>query len=78
MLVVLILVPSVVLAVVLVTVLDRLGVLPRLDTGSSPASYGSWFERVPRAALLAAAGLMAAWILAWLVFFVIGLTVLSS
>jgi hypothetical protein len=78
MLVVLILVPSVVLAVIVVAVLDRSGVLPRLDTGTSPATYGSWFERVPRGALFAAAGLMAAWIVAWIVFFVIGLSVLSS
>jgi hypothetical protein len=75
MLVVLILVPAVVVAVVVV--LDRLGVLPRLDGGPT-ASYGSWYERVPRGAMFAAAGLMAAWILAWLVFFVIGLHVLSS
>jgi hypothetical protein len=77
MLVVLILVPAVVVAVVVVAVLDRLGVLPRLDGGPT-ASYGSWYERVPRGAMFAAAGLMAAWILAWLVFFVIGLHVLSS
>ncbi|MEA2702059.1 MAG: hypothetical protein QOD63_4 [Actinomycetota bacterium] len=78
MLVVLILVPSVVLAVIVVAVLDRVGILPRLDSGASTASYGAWYERVPRAALFAAAGLMAAWILAWIVFFVIGLHVLSS
>ncbi|HEX3622863.1 MAG TPA: hypothetical protein VHT97_11150 [Acidimicrobiales bacterium] len=79
MLVVLILVPAVVLAVAVVAVLDRLGVLPRLDTGRpSAATYGTWFERVPRGALYAAAGLMAAWIVAWLVFFVVGLSVLRS
>jgi hypothetical protein len=77
MLVVLIVVPAVVVAVAVVAVLDRLGVLPRLDTGST-ASYGSFFERVPRAGLYAVAGLMAAWILAWIVFFVIGLSVLSG
>jgi hypothetical protein len=77
MLVVLIVVPAVIVAVAVVAVLDRLGVLPRLDTGAAGAS-GSFFERVPRAGLYAAAGLMVAWILAWVVFFVIGMSVLSG
>ena len=77
MLVVLILVPAVVLAVIFVAILDRLGVLPRLDTGGT-TTYGAWYERVPRSAVYAVAGLMVAWIVAWLVFFAIGLHVLSS
>lgn len=76
MLVLLIVVPAVVFAVAVVAVLDRLGVLPRLDGGPS-APAGSFFERLPRGALYAAAGLLVAWILAWIVFFVIGVSVLS-
>lgn len=76
MLVILIVIPSVVVAVVVVGVLDRLGVLPRLDGGPSGGS-GSFFDGIPRAALFAGMGLMAAWILAWLVLLVIGLVVLS-
>ena len=78
MLVVLIVIPAVIVAVLVVGVLDRLGVLPRLDSGGS-ISYGdgSFFERLPRAALYAAAGLLVAWILAWIVFFVVGMSVLS-
>jgi hypothetical protein len=78
MLVVLILVPSVVLAVVVVTILDRLGVLPRFDGGPATATYGSWYERVPRAVVYAACGVMVAWILAWVVFFFVGVSVLRS
>jgi hypothetical protein len=77
MLVVLILMPSMVIAVAVVLFLDRIGVLPRLDGGPAVAS-GPWFERVPRAALFAGMGVMAAWILAWLVLLVVGLSVLSS
>jgi hypothetical protein len=79
MLVVLIVIPAVVVAIAVVALLDRIGVLPHLDTGGgSVRGDGPWFERVPRAALYAAAGLMVAWILAWIVFFVIGLHILSS
>jgi hypothetical protein len=77
MLVVLIVVPAIVVAVAVVAVLDWLGVLPRLDTGTATAS-GAFFERLPRAALYAAAGLMAAWIVGWIVFFVIGVSTLSG
>ena len=76
MLVILIVIPSVVVAVVVVGVLDRLGVLPRLDGGPS-GGPGSFFDGIPRAAMFAGMGLMAAWILAWLVLLVIGLVVLS-
>jgi|tagenome__1003787_1003787.scaffolds.fasta_scaffold19727380_2 hypothetical protein len=77
MLVVLIVVPAIVVAVAVVAVLDWLGVLPRLDTGTTGAP-GSFFEHLPRAALYAAAGVMAAWIVAWIVFFVIGISTLSG
>lgn len=78
MLVVLIVIPAVIVAVLVVGVLDRVGVLPRMDGGGSTWSGdGSFFERLPRGALYTAAGLMVAWILAWIVFFVIGMSVLG-
>ena len=77
MLVVLIIVPAIVLAVAVVVVLDRLGVLPRLDGGPSLPS-GGFMESVPRGALFAAGGLMAVWILAWLIFLIVGLSTLAG
>ena len=77
MLVILIIVPAIVLAVAVVVVLDRLGVLPRLDGGPSLPS-GGFMESVPRGALFAAGGIMAVWILGWLVFLIIGLSVLAG
>lgn len=77
MMVVLIIVPAIVLAVAVVVVLDRLGVLPRLDGGPSLGS-GGFMESVPRSALLAAGGLMALWILGWLIFLVVGLSILAG
>lgn len=77
MLVVLIIVPALVVAVAAVVVLDRMGVLPRLDGGPSLPS-GGFMESVPRGALFAGGALMALWILAWLVFLIIGLTTLAG
>jgi hypothetical protein len=77
MLVILIIVPAIVLAVAVVVVLDRLGVLPRLDGGPSLPS-GGFMESVPRGALFAAGGLMAVWILGWLIFLIIGLSILAG
>lgn len=77
MMVVLIVVPALVLAVAVVFVLDRLGVLPRLDGGPSLPS-GGLMESIPRGALWGAGGLMALWILAWLIFLVVGLSILSG
>jgi hypothetical protein len=74
MLVVLILVPAIVVAVAVVVVLDRVGVLPRLDGGPSLPS-GGFMESIPRGALWGAGGLMALWILAWLIFLVVGLSI---
>ena len=77
MMVVLILVPALILAVAVVVVLDRLGVLPRLDGGPSlPA--GGFMESIPRGALWGAGALMALWILAWLIFLVVGLSILAG
>ncbi|MGH9265029.1 MAG: hypothetical protein ACRD1D_10100 [Acidimicrobiales bacterium] len=85
MLVVLIVIPAIIVAVAVVVLLDRVGVLPRLDGSSS--SYGSswgsgsgsgFLESIPTGALLAAGGLMVLWILAWLVFLVIGLSILAG
>jgi len=77
MLVLFIIVPAVIVAMGVVAVLDWAGVLPRLDGGSGAAS-GSLFERIPRSALFAGAGVMVAWILAWIVLFVVGMNILSS
>jgi hypothetical protein len=77
MMVVLILVPAIVVAVAVVVVLDRLGVLPRLDGGPSLPS-GGFMESIPRGALWGAGALMALWILAWLVFLVVGLSTLAG
>jgi len=77
MLVLLIVVPAVIVAVGVVAVLDWLGVLPRLDTGTASAP-GSFLERLPRAGLYGAAGVMAAWIVAWVVLFVVGISTLSG
>lgn len=82
MLVVLIVIPAMVIAVAVVLLLDRTGVLPRLDGG--PSSSSSWrsgdgfFESIPKGALFGAGALMILWILAWLVFLVIGLSVLAG
>ena len=80
MLVVLIVIPAVVVAVVVVGILDRLGVLPRLDGGPSygSGSGGSFLESIPTGALWAAGGLMILWIVAWLVFLVVGLSILAG
>ncbi len=77
MLFLLILIPAVVMAVAAVIVLDRMGVLPRLDGGPVLPS-GGFLESVPRGVLFGAGGIMALWILAWLVFLVIGLTTLAG
>ena len=80
MMVVLIVIPAVIVSVAVVLVLDRIGVLPRLDGGPSARSgSGSGFlADVPKAGLLAAGGVMVLWILAWLLFLVIGLSVLAG
>ena len=77
MMVMLILVPAIVVAVAVVVVLDRLGVLPRLDGGPSLPS-GGFMESIPRGALWGAGGLMALWIVAWLIFLVVGLSILAG
>ena len=77
MMVILIVVPALVIAVAVVVVLDRLGVLPRLDGGPSLPS-GGFMESVPRGALFGAGALMALWILAWLIFLVVGLSILAG
>ena len=88
MLVVLIVVPAIIVAVVVVLLLDRLGVLPRLDGGPSYSSRSGsgwgwesgagFFESIPKGALWGAGALMILWILAWLLFLVIGLSVLAG
>ena len=81
MLVVLIIIPAMIVAVGVVLVLDRTGVLPRLDGSgsySSRASSGGVFESIPKGALWGAGGLMIIWILAWLLFLIIGLSVLAG
>ena len=77
MLFLLILLPLLVVAVAVIIVLDRMGVLPRLDGGPALPS-GGFLESVPRGVLLGVGGVMALWILAWLVFLVIGLGTLSG
>ena len=85
MLVVLIVIPAIIVAVAVVVVLDRVGVLPRLDGGGSSygAGWGSgsgsgFLESIPTGVLLAVGALMALWILAWLIFLVIGLSILAG
>jgi len=75
--VVLIVVPAIIVAVAVVVVLDRLGVLPRLDGGPSLPS-GGLLESVPRGALYAGGALMALWIVAWVIFLIVGLTTLAG
>ena len=77
MMVVLIIVPAIIVAVAVVVVLDRLGVLPRLDGGPSLPS-GGFLESVPRGALFAGGALMALWILAWVIFLIVGLSILAG
>jgi hypothetical protein len=77
MLIILIVVPAVIIAVAVVVVLDRLGVLPRLDGGPSLPS-GGFMESIPRGALWGAGAMMALWILAWLILLVVGLSILSG
>ena len=77
MMIILIVVPALVVAVAVVVVLDRLGVLPRLDGGPSLPS-GGFMESIPRGALWGAGAVMAVWILAWLVFLIVGLSSLAG
>ena len=77
MLVVLIIVPALIVAVAVVVVLDRMGVLPRLDGGPSMPS-GGFLQSVPRSALFAGGAAMALWILAWLIFLLVGLITLAG
>ncbi len=77
MMVLLIVVPAVVVAVAVVLVLDRIGVLPRLDGGPSLPS-GGFMESVPRGALFGAGALMALWIIGWLIFLIVGLSMLAG
>jgi len=77
MLFALILVPILVLAVAVVIVLDRVGVLPRLDGGPSMPS-GGFLESLPRGFLFGTGAVMALWILAWLVFLAIGMSTLAG
>ena len=77
MLVVLIIVPAIIVAVSVVVVLDRLGVLPRLDGGPSMPS-GGFLQSIPRSALFAGGAAMALWILAWVVFLIVGLVTLAG
>jgi hypothetical protein len=77
MMIVLIVIPAIIVAVAVVVVLDRLGVLPRLDGGPSLPS-GGFLESVPRGALFTGGALMALWILAWIVFLIVGLTMLAG
>ena len=77
MMVVLILMPALVLAVAVVVVLDRMGVLPQLDGGPSIRS-GGLMENIPRGALFAAGALMALWILAWVILLIVGLTSMAG
>ncbi|HEX2048043.1 MAG TPA: hypothetical protein VHF27_09770 [Acidimicrobiales bacterium] len=80
MLIVLIVIPAVIIAVGVVLLLDRTGVLPRLDGGPSlsRSGGGGFFESIPKGALFGAGALMVLWILAWLVFLVIGLSILAG
>ena len=77
MMVVLIVIPAIIVAVAVVVVLDRLGVLPRLDGGPSMPS-GGFLQSIPRSALFAGGAAMALWILAWLVFLLVGLITLAG
>jgi hypothetical protein len=77
MLFLLILGPLLVLAVAAIIVMDRVGILPRLDGGPSRGS-GGFLESIPRGALYATGGVMALWILGWLIFLVVGLSILSG
>ena len=77
MMVILIVVPALIVAVAVVLVLDRMGVLPRLDGGTSLPS-GGFMESIPRGALWGAGAVMAVWILAWLILLVVGLSILAG
>jgi hypothetical protein len=77
MLFALILIPAIVLAVAAIIVLDRMGVLPRLDGGPSMPS-GGFLESIPRGALWGVGALMALWILGWVVFLIVGLSALAG
>lgn len=70
----LILVPCILFAITLVAILDRVGVLSRLDG----AQRSSLLERVPRPALAGAMILTGSWLLAWLVVLIVGLRALSA
>jgi len=77
-LILLIVVACVLFAVAAVTLLDRVGVLPRMGGGGGGS--GSWDlnDGLPRPALIAALMVMAAWVLAWIVLLIIGFALLST
>lgn len=78
MLVLLVVLAVLMIGAVAVVVLDRAGVLSGAGSGPGRSGGGSFLERMPRAGLLTGMAVMAAWILAWLVLLVIGLSVLAS
>lgn len=75
-LILLIAVPCILLAVTLVVLLDRMGMLSDIDGGYGESS--GMLARVPRSALVGAMMLMGAWMLAWVVILIIGLGALST
>lgn len=75
-LILLIVAPCILLAITLVAILDRVGVLSHLDEGNMGPS--GLLERVPRPALAGAMILMGAWMLAWVVVLIVGLGALSA
>lgn len=77
----LIVVPIVVLSAMavalgLVTVLDRAGVLPHLEGDRDRRPRVS--DRVPAGAMVGALAVMGLWVLAWFVLLVVGLGILSG
>lgn len=65
-----------IIGAVAVVVLDRRGVLSGYGSGGS--GDGTFLERVPKGAVVAAMAAMALWILAWLVVLVVGLSVFAG
>ena len=80
MLVLLIVVPSIILAVGGVTLLDRTGAFSVLGGGGVTAGGRptELAERIPRVALIGGLVVMGGWVLAWGIFLIVGLGILSG
>lgn len=81
MLVLLIVVPCVIIGVGVVALFDRTGVFSGIGGGEGAAGGGrpaELAEGIPRVVLIGGLVVMGGWVLAWVVFLIVGLGILSG